>query len=75
MSEQEKPKPKSQTKEYYTNYAREKRAKTKKCVICKGQAWGKILLTQEYRCPIHMVEPLKQEIIKQQKTNNHEKPD
>lgn len=58
--------PKTQTKAYYTDYARRKRMVKHRCKVCSEQAYAKKLLTQEYFCAKHLVAPLKEELIKQQ---------
>ena len=55
------------TRNYHRDKKRIERLATRKCKICNEQAWGKILLTQELRCAKHLVFPLKDELLRQQK--------
>jgi hypothetical protein len=55
--------------EYYLKYQRKKRLKNKVCAKCGEQAYFKDLLTQEYLCAKDMVEPVKQQILKQKEEN------
>ncbi|MFA5366151.1 MAG: hypothetical protein WC325_13295 [Candidatus Bathyarchaeia archaeon] len=50
-------------------YKRRQRIKSKKCSVCGKQAHAKLLLSQELRCWVHMVSPVKEGIIKQSEAN------
>ncbi len=56
-------------REYFRNKRRESRLKDHKCSVCGADAYAKILLTKSYRCPKHLVQPLKEELTKQLQGN------
>jgi ribosomal protein S27AE len=54
-------------KRYYRDNKRKNRLKNRKCSKCNSQAYAKVLLTHDSLCAKHLVAPIRNEILKEQK--------
>jgi hypothetical protein len=74
-TQQKQHKQPKEKRHYFAQKARDRRIKDRKCTVCGEQAFGRILLTGELRCEKHLVEPLKESLIKKypkKETKNEE---
>lgn len=57
-------------RKYFRERARKTRLTKHVCEDCGKIAYAKILLTQQYKCALHMVTPLKTELQQQKETQS-----